>query len=356
MQRSIEKLYKILKLEAEFGFNNKAVVGGLEKLSETWAGEARSEGNPEKNIQQVVDVFKDYSNLQISERAQSVKKIGYVLDIPGLKYLPDPLAALNESKDSQPLPAPESANQDLVNPFRGRGSTNKRMNATVPISQNAAPYRLGAPTTSVRGVGEKQSQLLAKLDLYTIEDMLYYFPHRYDDYSKLKLMKDLTYGEEVTILGWVKNVSTFTTRNKRRKIIQAVVSDNTGSIQLLWFNQEYHLRNLRKNSFLSISGKIEQYMRRLVMYHPDYEQINQEQLHTKRIVPVYSLTARLSQRWLRRVMYNVVNEWASKIPEYVTEYILKDANLIDLSTAQNQLKRSNRHVTGFRSMRSFYFN
>jgi len=337
MQRSIEKLYKILKLEAEFGFNNKAVVGGLEKLSETWAGEARSEGNPEKNIQQVVDVFKDYSNLQISERAQSVKKIGYVLDIPGLKYLPDPLAALNESKDSQPLPAPESANQDLVNPFRGRGSTNKRMNATVPISQNAAPYRLGAPTTSVRGVGEKQSQLLAKLDLYTIEDMLYYFPHRYDDYSKLKLMKDLTYGEEVTILGWVKNVSTFTTRNKRRKIIQAVVSDNTGSIQLLWFNQEYHLRNLRKNSFLSISGKIEQYMGRLVMYHPDYEQINQEQLHTKRIVPVYSLTARLSQRWLRRVMYHVVNEWASKIPEYVTEYILKDANLIDLSTALTEI-------------------
>jgi len=337
MQRSIEKLYKILKLEAEFGFNNKAVVGGLEKLCETWAGEARSEGNPEENIQQVVDVFKDYSNLQISERAQSVKKIGHVLDIPGLKYLPDPLAMENESMESQPLPASESANQDLVNPLRGRGSTHKRMNATVPISENAAPYRLDAPTTSVRGVGEKQSQLLAKLDLFTLEDMLYYYPHRYDDYSKLKLIKDLTYGEEVTILGWVKNVGTFTTRNKRRKIIQAVVSDNTGSIQLMWFNQEYQLRNLRKNSFLSISGKIEQYMGRLVIYHPDYEQINQEQLHTKRIVPIYSLTARLSQRWLRRVMYLVVNEWASKIPEFMTEYILKDANLLDLSTALTEI-------------------
>ena len=337
MQRSIEKLYKILKLEAEFGFNNKAVVGGLEKLSETWAGEARSEGNPEEKIQQVVDVFKDYSNLQISERAQSVKKIGHVLDIPGLKYLPDPLAAENESKESQSLPAPESANQDLVNPLRGRGSTHKPTNAAIPISKNAVLLGVDAPTTSIRGVGEKQSQLLAKLDLHRIEDMLYYFPHRYDDYSKLKLIKDLTYGEEVTILGWVKNVSTFTTRNKRRKIIQAVISDNTGSIQLMWFNQEYHLRNLRKNSFLSISGKIEQYMGRLVMYHPDYEQINQEQLHTKRIVPVYSLTARLGQRWLRRVMYKVVNEWASKIPEYMTEYILKDANLIDLSTALTEI-------------------
>ncbi|MEA3326369.1 MAG: ATP-dependent DNA helicase RecG [Chloroflexota bacterium] len=338
MGRSIDKLYKILKLEAEFGYTNKAVVGGLEKFSETWAGEARSEGNPEENIQQVVVVFTSYPNLSVSERAQALKKIGYVLDIPGLKYLPDPQAAETESNDSQPVQSqPEAENQDLMNPNIERGSTRKRVNTPVPTPQNTATFRLDAPTTSVRGVGEKQSQLLAKLDLYTIENMIYFFPHRYDDYSKLKLIKDLTYGEEVTILAWVKNASTFATRNKKRKIVQAIVSDNTGNIQLMWFNQEYHLRYLRKNTFLSISGKIEQYMGRLVMYHPDYEQINQEQLHTKRIVPIYSLTARLSQRWLRRVMYHVVNEWAHKIPEFMTEYILKDANLIDLSTALKEI-------------------
>jgi len=338
MRSSIEKLYKILKLEAEFGFNNKAVVGGLEKLSETWAGEARSEDNPEENIQQVITVFKNYPNLSVSERSQALKKIGFVLNIPGLKYLPDPQAVAAESNDPQPVPEkPESANNDFMNPHGGQGTPRNQLNAPIPIPHNAAPDKLDAPTTTVRGVGDKQSQLLTKLNLFTIEDMIYFFPHRYDDYSKLKLIKDLSYGEEVTILVWVKNVSTFTTRNKKRKIVQVVVSDNTGSIQLMWFNQEYHLRYLRKNTFLSISGKIEQYMGRLVMYHPDYEQINQEQLHTKRIVPVYSLTARLSQRWLRRIMYNVVNEWAQKIPEFITEYILKDAKLLDLSTALKEI-------------------
>jgi ATP-dependent DNA helicase RecG len=167
--------------------------------------------------------------------------------------------------------------------------------------------------------------------------MLYYFPRRYDDYSELKPIQDLTYGEEVTIIAWVKSVKTFKTRNNNRKITQAIVSDSTGSIQLMWFNQEYHMRYLRKDMFLSISGKIEQYMGRLVMYHPDYEQLEKQQLNTNRIVPVYGLTARLNQRWLRRAMHNVVSYWAPKIPDFITEYILADADLMDLSTALNEI-------------------
>ena len=164
-----------------------------------------------------------------------------------------------------------------------------------------------------------------KLGIFTIEDLIYYFPRRYDDYTKLKLIKDLTYDEEVTIIACVDRVDTFTTREKNRKIVQALVSDDTGTIQLMWFNQIYHLRQLRKNMFLSISGKVEQYMGKLVMYHPDYEKISQEQLHAQRIVPIYPLTARLNKRWLRRVMFSVISNWAPKIPEFMTAYILEDA-------------------------------
>ncbi|MFN2302505.1 MAG: ATP-dependent DNA helicase RecG, partial [Anaerolineales bacterium] len=235
-------------------------------------------------------------------------------------------------------PLPENNNEKMrQNQKKSRGSRTKQNNVPAPLPISAIPEGLDAPITVVRGIGQKQSQLLVKLNLYTVEDMIYFFPRRYDDYSELRLIKDLSYGEEVTIIAWVKSINTFTTRKKNRKIIQAVVSDDTGSIQLLWFNQEYQLRYLRKNMFLSISGKIEQYMGRLVMYHPDYEQIDQQQLNTKRIVPVYALTARLSQRWLRRVMYNVVTYWAPKIPEFMTEYILEDADLMDLSTALKEI-------------------
>lgn len=333
MQRSTEKLYKIFKLEAEFSYTNKAVVGGLEKLTSSWIGEARADGIAEETIQKVTAALNRYPNLDINGRVHALKEIGYILEIPGIKHLEGPIEEEKQEKEeTKPSIDDEVENLDNVK-SQGRGSIRKRSQDSVPLPSQGTPEGLRAPVTAVRGIGQKQAQLLAKLNLHTIEDMLYYFPRRYDDYSELKLIKDLEYGEEVTILAWVKNITTFKTRNKNMKIVQAVVSDDTGSIQLMWFNQEYHLRYLRKNMFLSISGKIEQYMGRFVMYHPDYEQIEKDQLNTKRIVPVYALTARLSQKWLRRMIYNVVNYWAPKIPEFMTEYILEDADLMDLSSA-----------------------
>ncbi len=338
MLNSLQKLYKILKLEFELQYTNKAVVGGLKNITVSWTGEARSEGVPEEHIQQVISVLKNFDSLNSYERAQSLKKIGYILDIPGLKYLPDPQiheTETNNIKFNQKKQEPPEIDPGIPIPSHKPAIQSASMPVSLP--QNNAHHDLTLHTTTIRGVGGKQSQLLAKLMLFTIEDMLYFFPHRYDDYSKLKPIKDLTYGEEVTILAWVKNINKFSSRNKNRKIIQAVVSDNTGSIQLMWFNQEYHLQALRKNTFLSISGKIEQYMGRLVMHHPDYEKVDQEQLHTKRIVPIYSLTAGLSQKVLRRVMFNVVNEWSYKVPDFLTAYILEDAKLMDLPAALKEI-------------------
>jgi ATP-dependent DNA helicase RecG len=338
MQRSTEKLYKIFKLEAEFGYTNKAVVGGLEKLTASWVGEARADGISEEVIQKVTSTLNNYPNLDIDGRVHALKEIGYVLDIPGIKHLESPQTTEIEENQDQVQAQDINQTEKVENSIpQGRGSVRKRNSDSLPLPSQGAPEGLKASVTAVRGIGQKQAQLLAKLNLHTIEDMVYYFPHRYDDYSELKLIKDLKYGEEVTILAWVKNITTFKTQNKNRKIILAVVSDDTGSIQLMWFNQEYHLRYLRKNMFLSISGKVEQYMGRFVMYHPDYEQIEKDQLNTKRIVPVYSLTARLSQKWLRRMIYNVVNYWAPKIPEFMTEYILEDADLMDLSSALKEI-------------------
>lgn len=342
MQRSIEKLYKIFKLEAEFNYTNKAVVGGLEKLTDTWQGEARADEIPEEKIQSVVLLLNRYADVSIPERAQALRRIGHILDNPGIKHLEEAVDQI--SADQEPAIPPAAQTNPTKSAQRSRISTQKRTGSPLPVSNSVVPESLSSPITIVRGIGQKQAELLAKLSLRTVEDMVYYFPRRYDDYSELRLIKDLKYGEEVTIIAWVKSVSTFTTRNKNRKIVQALVSDNTGTIQLMWFNQEYHLRHLRKDMFLSISGKIEQYMGRLVMYHPEYEQIDQQQLNTKRIVPIYSLTARLSQRWLRRVIFSILTYWAPKIPEFMTEYILEDADLMDLSTALKEIHFPENHA------------
>ena len=88
MLRSTEKLYKIFKLESEFGYTNKAVVGGLEQLTETWIGEARADGLSEDQIQQVMSILKSYPGLPGQERARSLRKIGAILENPGIKNLP----------------------------------------------------------------------------------------------------------------------------------------------------------------------------------------------------------------------------------------------------------------------------
>jgi ATP-dependent DNA helicase RecG len=335
MVQSTEKLYKIFKLEAELNYQNKAVVGGLEQFTDSWMGDARAEGMDEALIQKVSKILKQYGNLSTEQRADSLKEVGKILDVAGIKHLP-------ESSPEPAAPAPAKAASPRKQPAskpaakKSRGSTTRRHNGPTPLPVSDTLQGLKAPTTVVRGIGDKQAALLSKLGLNTVEDMLYNFPARYDDYSQMKLIQDLEYGEEVTILAYVQSIKTFRTPNKR-KITQAVVSDSTGAIQLMWFNQEYQMRYLRKDMFLSISGKIEQYMGRLVMYHPEYEQVDKQQLNTQRIVPVYGLTAKLSQRWLRRTMHNVVSYWAPKVPDFVTEYILADAELMDLSTALMQI-------------------
>jgi ATP-dependent DNA helicase RecG len=342
MHLSTEKLYKIFKLEAEFEYTNKAVVGGLEKLVESWVGEARADGISEETISKVSVILKGYPKNDILSRWQALREIGQILDISGIKHLPKPKSAVvvaAEEKQIQPSTSAKETHQDppreKTTPKRGK--TQKRAQSPAPVPSSAAPQGLNAATTVVRGIGKKQSQLLEKLGLYTVEDMIYYFPRRYDDYSELKPIKELNYDEEVTIVAWVENIRTFKTRNSNRKITQALVSDSTGSIQLIWFNQEYHMRYLQKDMFLSISGKIEQYMGRLVMYHPDYEQVESQQLNTNRIVPVYALTARLNQRWLRRAMYNVINYWAPRIPDFLPQFIIEDADLMGLSTALKEI-------------------
>jgi ATP-dependent DNA helicase RecG len=337
MVQSTEKLYKIFKLEAELNYQNRAVVGGLEKFTDSWAGEARAEGVDEALIQQASKIMKNYINLPTEDRAAALREIGRILDVAGIKHLPD-----SSEESEKPAEPPAQASQKPPAPRKpavkkSRGTTTKRQAAPAPLPASDALQGLKAPTTIVRGIGDKQAELLAKLGLNTVEDMLYNFPFRYDDYSEMKLIQDLKYGEEVTILAYVKSIKTFKTPNSKRKITQAIVTDSTGALQLMWFNQEYQMRYLRKDMFLSISGKVEQYMGRLVMYHPEYEQVEKQQLNTNRIVPVYGLTAKLSQRWLRRTMHNVVSYWAPKIPDFVTEYILANAELMDLSTALMQI-------------------
>ena len=337
MSLSSDKLNKIFKLEAEFGYENRAVVGGLQKLAESWTAEARAEGISESLIPAITSILQYYPNLGLQDRWGALQEIGDLLGIARIRSLPNP------EKMPPKLPVQETKKEPVPQktkaPYTEQVIKTRISKKALDISRNPiadTTIGLDAPTTVIRGVGPKQAEHLKKLGLHTIEDMLYFFPRRYDDYSTLRTISQLMYGQEVTIIARVESITTFPTK-RNRKITEVIVSDTTGSLRLLWFNQDYHMRFLRKGMFLSISGKVEQYLGRIVIYHPDYEPIDQQQLHTNRIVPVYPLTALITQRWLRRTMFNTIDYWSIRLPDFLPESIRDAVDLPELPKALKQV-------------------
>ena len=357
MKPSLQKLQKFFKLEADRGYDNHAVMGGLNRMLDLWVPEARQDSVPEDLIQFIIARLQDYPRLTEKSRAETLKGIWRrvqrsetglpmdALDEPALP-IPEtpaaPAASQPVEQPARPQAAPRRA--EPPQPPAARPETRPAEPAPRPRSRPAgglsvagAPAALNAPVTVLQGIGPRNAQTLAHLGIYTLRDMLYYFPRRYDDYSCLKPINRLWYGEEVTVIGTVQTVTHRPIRGGKATMIEAIVSDGTGSLRISWFNQPWVARQLQHDTQVAISGKVEQYLGRLTMTNPEMEQLDQQQLHTNRIVPVYPLKANITQRWLRKHMNAVVSYWALRVQEALPETVLQSADLADISTALLQV-------------------
>jgi len=172
--------------------------------------------------------------------------------------------------------------------------------------------------------------------VHTIGDLLYLFPRRYEDYRSLKPIAQLEYGEEVTVIATVWDVQSRQTRSGV-SIVNAVLTDGTGTIQATWFNQPYLARSLKRGRQIVVSGKVDEYLGYLTMRAPAWEPLDKELIHTGRLVPVYPLTKGISARWLRRLIKRTVDYWAPRVPDHLPRDILERQNLMELSTALQQI-------------------
>jgi len=120
---------------------------------------------------------------------------------------------------------------------------------------------------------------------------------------------------------------------------EAAINAAAGGLRITWFNQPWLANRLKVGEAISVSGVVQQYLGRLVMNNPDWEPVEAENLSTNRIVPVYPLTANVTQKWLRRLVHQVVTYWAPKLTDHLPDSIRRSAGLIDLSTALLQVHR-----------------
>lgn len=376
MKPSIQKLQKIFRLEASRRYDNKSVVGGLERMLDQWEGEARLDELPEDLIQFVGARIRDYAHLTEKSRAetlvgiwkriqrsqsggQPVEDLGVA---PPTTSQPEAASATNpaparpvEAAAPEPPPAPvewprpaapapqaaykpaprpaeESAPMPAVRlqPRRARG-------ASAGWQTGGEPPALGAPLTVLEGIGPRMAEVLAKLGLHTLRDLLYFFPRRYDDFTRLLPINRLSYGEEVTVIGTIQSIATRPLRGGKLKLVEAVVSDGTGALRVNWFNQVHIARYLHPGMHVSLAGKVQQYLGRPVMENPAYERLDQPSLNTNAIVPVYPTTEGLHQKWLRTIQKKVITSWAVRLPDPLPARLRTAAEVIDLPAALLQI-------------------
>lgn len=172
-------------------------------------------------------------------------------------------------------------------------------------TQSIAPESSGL--RYLKGIGPKRAETLEKVGVRTVQDLLLYFPSRYEDRSTFKKISSLTPGDMVTVKGRILSASL--KRLRKMTIVEVVVGDETGMIPAVWFNQPYLKNQLTPDREVILFGKADYYQSRFQLNSPEYELLDSRDasIHTGRITPVYPLTEGLFQKSLRAVLFDVIH-------------------------------------------------
>lgn len=181
----------------------------------------------------------------------------------------------------------------------------------------------------VKTVGPNRVKLLNKLKIYTLKDLLEYYPRDYEDRSKPKNLYECADGEEVLIEAMATGKISEMHKGKMT-ISKLIVKDQTGTCYITWFNQGYLRDKFQPGKMYRFFGKISIKGSRFEMNSPVYDTIDQNK-NTGKIIPIYPLTYELKQSTLRRVMENGLLEVKGQLQETLPEYIIKENNLWDIN-------------------------
>ena len=195
---------------------------------------------------------------------------------------------------------------------------------------------LNAPVDVVKGVGPKMAQLLNKLGIFTINDLLFFLPRRYDDYTKLNQISHLRDKELATVIATVR-FTEIRIGQRGRKDFYMLVDDGTGKMGVTFFGQYYLQRQVRVDQQVVLRGQTSMFQGRIQMTNPEIQYLELEDLQKVGIVPVYPLTDGLNARTLRKLLQKTVEYWSEHLPDYMPEGTLDRAELADLGWAIRNL-------------------
>ncbi|MFH1838623.1 MAG: ATP-dependent DNA helicase RecG [Candidatus Kuenenbacteria bacterium] len=198
---------------------------------------------------------------------------------------------------------------------------------------------LSTPISQLTKIGKITANKFKKFGLEKAEDLLFYFPFRYDDLSQTSFINNLQANLITTIKASIKLISNKRSPIKKTIITEAMVSDQTGNIKIVWFNQPFLTTVLKPKDEVYFSGKIESALYGFQMTNPSYEKVSswkKETIHTGRLVPIYSATENLTQKQIR-FLIKFVLPLTKEIKDWLPEEIKKDLNFPNLADALHQI-------------------
>jgi ATP-dependent DNA helicase RecG len=310
-----EPLRKVLELEARKGYQNTAVFGGLDRFLGRWAAEAAPVITNRQQLRHFNELGLAKANYALMTPEQRREWAARVLDFISTTKLPPP-----GKKKREPGAAVKKTRRPAAKPTAARPS------ATTSLDQ---------PITQLKGISTSFAARFAKLDVNTIRDLLYFFPRRHLDYSRLKTISQLTEGDEETIIANVWQARQVMLG--RRRSTEVIVGDETGNVRAVWFSNPYLAKQLTTNKRIVLSGRVSLFNGRPVFESPEWEILEEKELiHTGRLVPVYHLTAGLRSRQVRKLMKEVVDSRAGQMADFLPPEMITRLKMLELPQAISQ--------------------
>ena len=348
----VERARKVLQHEQRTHHQDQAIKpGGLELFVARWADEAsaacKNAGLDISPVHRFTEHLEGYRQQDPMQRAASLRAALAILneldnDANGQSHnsgVSSPQSIIGRDKSGSPA----------LSPAQHEGSARGKAPAVAPqntvrleagmTAGHAVLTLLSADVTAVPGVGTTVAAKLHNLGIRTIHDLLFYFPREHRDYSKLIKIANIPFNEVTTTKGLIWETKNVPTSGGRTRTI-ATISDETGKLNVTWFNQPYLLKQLKaaQGSYLVVTGVKQRFGNKIEFSVRGHELPEQgDLLNTGRLVPIYPLTEGLHAKSLRRFTKWVVDRYAAMVPDHLPASIRSAGQLMPLPEAVSHI-------------------
>lgn len=184
--------------------------------------------------------------------------------------------------------------------------------------------KLSDNITKLPGIGPAFKQILSKINIFSIGDLFFHLPKRYLDFSKLLPIAQAQTGVTATFEGKITDIQSRKSYRSKLKFTEAILTDKTGNLKLIWFNQPYIANSIKVGQLITVAGTVEFY-REPQLVNPLFELKNKAGTKTNRLLPVYPLTAKLTNLRLIKLIAQAFK--LTKIVDHLPEQLLAKFNL-----------------------------